>query len=133
MSPIQPVARTMSSSSTANRGVSASIGKNSNASSPPTGKASSAPPKITTQEDDMELKNIKSDGAVGASLPIEEDIMQLARLGEVASIQRLFESGTFDAKHHDDEGITPLHVSDFRGACFYLFYIHTTQRTQHNF
>jgi len=43
-------------------------------------------------------------------LPIEEDIMQLARLGEVGAIQKLFESGNFDASYRDEQGITPLHV-----------------------
>lgn len=44
-------------------------------------------------------------------LPIEEDIMQLARLGEIGAIQKLFDSGKFDAKYKDEQGITPLHVS----------------------
>lgn len=44
------------------------------------------------------------------SLPIEEDIMQLARLGEIAAIQKLFDSGKFDATYKDEQGITPLHV-----------------------
>jgi hypothetical protein len=44
------------------------------------------------------------------SLPVEEDLMQLARLGEIASIQKLFDSGKFDATYKDDQGITPLHV-----------------------
>ncbi len=44
------------------------------------------------------------------ALPIEEDIMQLARLGEVGAIQKLFESGNFDASYRDEQGITPLHV-----------------------
>lgn len=44
------------------------------------------------------------------SLPIEEDIMQLARLGEIAAIQKLFDSGKYDATYKDEQGITPLHV-----------------------
>lgn len=44
------------------------------------------------------------------SLPVEEDIMQLARLGEIGAIQKLFDSGKFDATYTDDQGITPLHV-----------------------
>lgn len=44
-------------------------------------------------------------------LPLEEDIMQLARLGEIGGIQKLFATGKFDATYHDEEGITPLHVS----------------------
>lgn len=42
--------------------------------------------------------------------PVEEDIMQLARLGEIGAIQKLFDSGKFDATYTDDQGITPLHV-----------------------
>ena len=44
------------------------------------------------------------------SLPVEEDIMQLARLGEIRAIQKLFDSGKFDATYTDEQGITPLHV-----------------------
>lgn len=40
----------------------------------------------------------------------EEDIMQLARVGDVAGMEKLFESGEYDATYVDDEGITPLHV-----------------------
>lgn len=43
-------------------------------------------------------------------LPIEGDIMQLARLGEVGAIQKLFDDGTFSIDYKDEEGITPLHV-----------------------
>jgi hypothetical protein len=44
------------------------------------------------------------------SLPVEEDIMQLARLGEIGAIQKLFDGGKFDATFKDEQGITPLHV-----------------------
>jgi hypothetical protein len=43
-------------------------------------------------------------------LPIEDDIMQLARLGEIKSIQKLFDSKKFDSTYKDEQGITPLHV-----------------------
>lgn len=43
-------------------------------------------------------------------LPVEEDIMQLARLGEISAIQKLFDGGKFDATYTDEQGITPLHV-----------------------
>jgi palmitoyltransferase ZDHHC13/17 len=45
-------------------------------------------------------------------LPIEEDLMQLARMGEIGAIQRLFEKGKFSATYKDEEGITPLHVCE---------------------
>ena len=44
------------------------------------------------------------------ALPVEEDIMQLARLGELGAIQKLFDTGKFDATYTDDQDITPLHV-----------------------
>jgi len=43
-------------------------------------------------------------------LPIEDDIMQLARLGEIKAIQKLFDAGKFSAKYTDEQQITPLHV-----------------------
>jgi palmitoyltransferase ZDHHC13/17 len=43
-------------------------------------------------------------------LSIEEDLMQLARLGEIKAIQKLFDSGKFAATYTDEQGITPLHV-----------------------
>lgn len=54
---------------------------------------------------------------VKAPLPVEEDIMQLARLGEVAAVQKLFESKKFNAKYKDEEGITPLHVCSHYAVC----------------
>ena len=73
--------------------------------SPPraSGKATPAPPKLSG-DGNVELQNVQ------LKLPIEEDIMQLARLGEVGAIQKLFDSGQFDAKYKDEEGLTPLHV-----------------------
>lgn len=71
------------------------------------GKASAAPPKVTG-ENAVELnKRVPSE----EKLPLHEDIMQLARLGEIGPIQTLFETGKFNAKYKDQEGITPLHVS----------------------
>lgn len=45
-------------------------------------------------------------------LPVEEDLMQLARLGEIGAIQKLFDGGKFDATYTDEQGITALHVWD---------------------
>jgi hypothetical protein len=42
--------------------------------------------------------------------PIQEDLMALARLGELRSIQRLFDSGKASATSADPQGITALHV-----------------------
>ena len=43
--------------------------------------------------------------------PIEEDLMALARLGELRAIQKLFDSGKYNANSADEQGITALHVS----------------------
>lgn len=45
-----------------------------------------------------------------SKLPLHKDIMQLARLGEVGPVQKLFEDGTYNATYTDAENITPLHV-----------------------
>lgn len=45
-----------------------------------------------------------------ASLPVEDDVMQLARLGEIGAMQKLFDGGRCDATFKDEQGITPLHV-----------------------
>jgi palmitoyltransferase ZDHHC13/17 len=42
---------------------------------------------------------------------LEADIMQCARLGEIGLLQKIFDSGKFNAQHKDHEGTTPLHVS----------------------
>ncbi|KAJ4363025.1 palmitoyltransferase akr1 [Neocucurbitaria cava] len=56
-------------------------------------------------------------------LPVEEDIMQLARLGEIGAIQKLFDSGKFDATFKDEQGITPLHwaaINNHYALCHFL-------------
>jgi len=77
----------------------------SSVNSPPraNAKPTPAPPKLSG-DGTVELHDVPT------KLAIEDDIMQLARLGEVGAIQRLFESGRFNAKYKDEEGITPLHV-----------------------
>ena len=67
------------------------------------GKASVVPPKVSSAES-------ISRGHLEDKLPLHEDIMQLARLGEVGAIQKLIEDGKFSAGYTDDEGISPLHV-----------------------
>ncbi|OJD13323.1 hypothetical protein AJ78_06214 [Emergomyces pasteurianus Ep9510] len=100
----------MTSSSTSHD-AQGSIGRNSSSTSLTTGKGTAAPPKLLTRENELELKDIKPDDGNSKQppLPIAEDIMQLSRLGEIGAIQKLFESGKFDARYTDEEGITPLH------------------------
>lgn len=58
---------------------------------------------------DVELNNISSEDTK-LPLPIEEDLLQLSRLGEIGAIQKLFDSGKVKATYKDEEGITALHV-----------------------
>lgn len=51
-----------------------------------------------------------SNAAPAAPVNPQPDIMQLARVGDIVGMEKLFESGEFDATYSDDEGITPLHV-----------------------
>lgn len=57
----------------------------------------------------MESEN---QGPLESKLPLHQDIMQLARLGEIGPIQTLFDEGKYSATYKDAEGITPLHVCD---------------------
>lgn len=70
----------------------------------PSGKTAVASPKLSADEH-VEMSDLPLSTA-----PEDDDIMQLARLGDIVGVQRLFDSGKFDAQHSDDEGITPLHV-----------------------
>jgi hypothetical protein len=82
--------------------------------------ASGSPPESNGQpvggNDHVELADMADKKP---SLPIEEDIMQLARLGEIAAIQKLFDGGKFDATYRDEQGITPLHVRPSLAALLY--------------
>jgi palmitoyltransferase len=66
-------------------------------------KSNAATPKLNSE---VEMGSLPGDGQGQ-----EDDIMQVARIGDVPAMEKLFESGDFDATYHDDEGITPLHVS----------------------
>ena len=64
----------------------------------------------TSQEDAANDHELEQMTDRKPPLPVEEDLMQLARLGEIGAIQKLFDSGKFDATYKDEQGITPLHV-----------------------
>lgn len=53
----------------------------------------------------------KNDVASQDKLPLLDDVMQLARLGEIEPMQKLFEQGKVGADFRDEENISPLHVS----------------------
>ncbi|KAL8704626.1 MAG: hypothetical protein Q9201_002212 [Fulgogasparrea decipioides] len=58
-----------------------------------------------------------------SKLPLHEDIMQLARLGETGPIQKLLEEGKFKADYKDAENITPLHwaaINNHYALCQFL-------------
>jgi len=69
-------------------------------------KASAAAPKLNSE---MEMGSLPADAANPPAAP-DSDIMQVARVGDIAAMEKLFESGEFDATYADEEGITPLHV-----------------------
>lgn len=70
--------------------------------------SSSADPKAPQPGGDQhEMKDMSRQQS---TLPVEEDLMQLARLGEIGAIQKLFDTGKYDATYRDEQGITPLHV-----------------------
>jgi len=66
----------------------------------PPSKSETATPKLNNE---VELGDMPSD-------PAQNDIMQMARVGDIAGMEKLFESPEYDATYTDDEGITPLHV-----------------------
>jgi hypothetical protein len=70
------------------------------------GKAAVAAPKLS-DDDHVELADMLPGGP---ALDPEEDIMQLARVGNIQGIEKLYDSGKFSATYCDEEGITPLHV-----------------------
>jgi palmitoyltransferase len=66
----------------------------------PSSKSDTAAPKLNNE---VELGNMPADSG-------QPDIMQLARVGDIAGMEKLFETGDYDATYTDDEGITPLHA-----------------------
>ncbi|OQE42271.1 hypothetical protein PENCOP_c004G00141 [Penicillium coprophilum] len=62
----------------------------------------------TPTPNDVEMKSLRPDPPKG-SIPLGEDVMQLARMGEIGTMQKLFTAKKFTANHRDEEGITPLH------------------------
>ncbi len=71
--------------------------------------------------DKVELSDL--DSSPPRQLAIEQDLMQLARLGELRSIQRLFDTGKFTAQSTDEQGITALHWAAINGhdaLCHFL-------------
>jgi hypothetical protein len=57
----------------------------------------------------MEMGSLPGDDQNGEQ-EAQNDIMHFARVGDIPAMEKLFESGGYDATYTDDEGITPLHV-----------------------
>lgn len=75
------------------------------------GKGTTSHPKVTQHDANVEMKSVKPEReGVKGSIPLGEDIMQIARIGEVSVMQKIFEEKKLTANHKDEEGITPLHV-----------------------
>ncbi|KAI9824950.1 MAG: palmitoyltransferase akr1 [Phylliscum demangeonii] len=75
------------------------------------------------QDDHLELRDML---ATDAQRPAQEDVMQLARLGDLNGIRRLFQQGEFTATYQDGEGVTPLHwaaINNQYAVCEYLLEI----------
>lgn len=66
----------------------------------PPSKSETATPKLNNE---VELGNMPDNSN-------QNDIMQMARVGDLAGMEKLFENSDYDATYTDDEGITPLHV-----------------------
>lgn len=69
----------------------------------PSAKSTKAEPQVNS---DMEMGNVPNGNAVNPA----EDIMQMARIGDIPTMEKLFLSEKYDATYSDDEGITALHV-----------------------
>jgi palmitoyltransferase len=77
------------------------------------GKAPALQPQLDSSSGNVELSNIAQvDGGASG----ERDIMQLARLGDIPGIQRLFDENKFIPSYCDEEGITPLHVGHINSS-----------------
>ena len=78
--------------------------------------------KASTKQDELELSAV-SNGTNQQDLPLEQNVMQCARIGALEHIQKLVESGQVKADYQDEEGITPLHwaaINNQYAVCKYL-------------
>jgi len=76
----------------------------------PPSKSDTATPKLNNE---VELGDMPNEAT-------QNDIMQMARIGDIVGMEKLFETGDYDATYADDEGITPLHVRILRDLSLIL-------------
>lgn len=79
-------------------------------SATPDARKGSSSASSSAGKDGLDKVELSDLDASPPRLPVEQDLMQLARLGELRAIQRLFDSGRYSAKSTDEQGITALHV-----------------------
>ncbi|KAK5720428.1 palmitoyltransferase akr1 [Elasticomyces elasticus] len=94
-----------------------------NSATPDFRKASSSASSLADNKDGLDKVELSDLESSPPRLPVEQDLMQLARLGELRSIQRLFDSGSYNAKSIDEQGITALHWAAINGhhaLCHFL-------------
>ena len=63
------------------------------------------------------------DGSAEVPVPLEEDIMQCARIGALEHIQSMYAKGRYNVSYKDEEGITPLHwaaINNQHAVCKWL-------------
>ncbi len=72
-----------------------------------TGKGSTLAPQLSVSAGNLELKNMSTSETAMAE---DHDMMQLARVGDVETMRKLFDDGLFSPDYCDEEDITPLHV-----------------------
>ena len=88
----------------------------------PADRVSSASDSSKDDLDKVELSDLDAPSPP-RTLPVEQDLMQLARLGELRSVQKLFDSGKYNARSTDEQGITALHWAAINGhyaLCHFL-------------
>lgn len=80
-------------------------------------KSTAAAPRLNNEMElgslaaiEGQAESVPSSNTAVVAVEHQNDIMQLARIGDISSMEKLFESGEFDATYSDEEGITPLHV-----------------------
>lgn len=72
----------------------------------PASKGTMADPQVNS---DLEMGSLPN-GSGKSNGEVDTDIMQIARTGDIAAMEALFEEKEYDATYADDEGITALHV-----------------------
>lgn len=79
----------------------------------PTPKSTKVDPQVNSDLELGSLPNGNGSGNGKGDGEVDTDIMQIARIGDIAAMEALFETKEYDATYADDEGITALHVCQY--------------------